>query len=243
MNILEKIRNLFSGGGGIPEEARSVIEKARSTHELLSGLDSVLTRNEMEFNKLKREIDKVVAILDEEEVKVQEGDLKGRQKRYTLQYIKRLRSHLDNLDHRMTIYDKNINLHIQLIGKIQDMEAMALRGVDEKQIDKIILEFEEQVVAFMDVVHTGEAGFEGATSIAEREDKELAALEKELLEEKKSKEGEAELAVIEPIEEKGKEEEQPEAVGTQAGASDSAEEEDPEGEEEAEEEDEDMILE
>ncbi|MHC4597942.1 MAG: hypothetical protein ACYS47_02950 [Planctomycetota bacterium] len=231
MNILEKIRNLFSGGGGIPEEARSVIEKARSTRELLSGLDAVLTRNEMAFNKLKREIDKVVAILDEEEGKVQEGDLKGRQKRYTLQYVKRLRSHLDNLDHRMTIYDKNINLHIQLIGKIQDMEAMALRGVDEKQIDKIIMEFEEQVGEYMEVVHAGEAGFEGATSIAEREDKQLAALEKELLAEKKPKE-EAELAVIEPIEEEKAEEEEPPAEA-EAEAPGPAEEEEEEEEDEA----------
>ena len=219
MNILDKIRNLFKGGGGIPDEARSVIQKAGSTRELLSGLDAVLTRNEMEFNKLKREIDKVVAILDEEEVKVQEGDLKGRQKRYTLQYIKRLRSHLDNLDHRMTIYDKNINLHIQLIGKIQDMEAMALRGVDEKQIDDIIMEFEDQVQKYMDVVTAGEAGFEGSTSISEREDRELAKLEKEIVGEKaaapKEKEPEPvrEAPEPEPLPEPEEEEEEEEEDG------------------------------
>jgi hypothetical protein len=53
----------------------------------------------------------------------------------------------------------------------------------------------------MDVVHAGEAGFEGSTSISERENRELDALEKELLEEKKPEEGEAQLAVIEPIKE------------------------------------------
>jgi hypothetical protein len=179
MNILEKIRNLFSRGG-IPEEARDALKGARSTKDLLAGLDAVLTRNEMEFNKLKREIDRVVAILEEEEGKVKEGDLQGRQKRYTLQYVKRLRSHLDNLDHRMTIFDKNINLHIQLIGKIQDMEAMALRGVDEAQIDKIIMDFEDHLGRYMDVVTAGEAGFEASSSISEREDRELAKLEREL---------------------------------------------------------------
>jgi hypothetical protein len=225
MNILDKLRNLFSRGGGIPDEARTVIENARSTRELLTGLDAVLTRNEMEFNKLKKEIDKVVGILSDEEAKVQDGDLQGRQKRYTLQYIKRLRSHLDNLDHRMTIYDKNINLHIQLIGKIQDMEAMALRGVDEKQIDKIIMEFEDQVGAYMDVVRAGEAGFEASTSIAEKEDRALAALEKELIDSKKK---EPELAVIEPIEEEKGEE------AVEAAPAPAEEEEDEEEEEEEE---------
>ncbi|GEM_PF-3031957 len=185
MNILEKVKNLFRSEG-IPDEAKSVLDGAQSTKDLLTRLDGVLTRNEMEFNKLKKEIDRVVAILQEEEGKIKDADLQGRQKRYTLQYIKRLRSHLDNLDHRMTIYDKNINLHIQLIGKIQDMEAMALRGVDEKQIDRIIMEFEDHVGKYMDVVHAGEAGFEATTSIAEREDKELAKIERELLGEKAS---------------------------------------------------------
>ena len=194
MNLLAKFTNLFSKGG-IPEEAKNALEGARTTQELLTGLDAVLTKNEMEFNKLKKEIDRVVAILDDEEGKITEGDLKGRQKRYTLQYIKRLRSHLDNLDHRMTIYDKNINLHIQLIGKIQDMEAMALRGVDEKQIDDIIMEFEDHVNQYMNVVTAGEAGFEASTSISEREDRELAKIEKELVGDKAKEPVEA---VIEP---------------------------------------------
>jgi carbon monoxide dehydrogenase subunit G len=215
MNLLEKIKNLFSKGG-IPEEVKNVLADAKTTQQLLTGLDEVLTRNEMEFNKLKKEIDRVVSVLDEEEGKIkEEEDLSGRQKRYTLQYIKRLRSHLDNLDHRMTIFDKNINLHIQLIGKIQDMEAMALRGVDEKQIDDIIMEFEEQVAKYMDVVTAGEAGFEGATSISEREDRELARLEKEIVGETAPAEKEPEAPVTEkeheaPVAEKKPEEPAPE---------------------------------
>lgn len=180
MNILDKIRKMFSRGE-MPEEARSVIRDAKTTQEALAGLDSVLTKNEIEINKLKKEIDKVDGILQEEEGKIRDEKVQGRQKRYTLQYVKRLRGHLDNLENRMSIYDKNINLHIKLIGKIQDMEAMALRGVDEAQIDRIIMEFEDQVSKYMDVVHAGEAGFEASTNIADREDKDLARLEREIM--------------------------------------------------------------
>ena len=180
MNILEKLKSLFSRED-IPEEAKSAFSGARSTQELLGGLDAVATRNEMESTKLKKEIDRVVAVLKEEEEKIRGGAAEGRQKKYTLQYIKRLRAHLDNLDRRMDIYDKNINLCIQLIGKVQDMEAMALRGVDEPTIDRIIMEFEDQMGKYMDVVHAGEAGFEGDPTLEDRPDKDLDRLEKEIL--------------------------------------------------------------
>ena len=122
---------------------------------------------------------------------------------------------------------------------LQDMEAMALRGVDENQIDRIIMEFEDHVSKYMDVVTAGEAGFEAATSISEREDRALAALEKELIEEgttRKKDEEEAELAVIEPLpEEKEKEAEKEPEVSTEP---------EPEAEpEEGEEEEEDVMLE
>jgi hypothetical protein len=61
------------------------------------------------------------------------------------------------------------------------MEAMALRGVDEDQIDKIILDFENHLNRYQDVIRAGESGFESTTSIAEREDRELRKLEEELL--------------------------------------------------------------
>jgi hypothetical protein len=180
MNILEKLKSLFSRED-IPEEAKSAFSGAKTTQELLGGLDAVATRNEMESTKLKREIDRVVDVLKEEEEKIRGGTAEGRQKKYTLQYIKRLRAHLDNLDRRMDIYDKNINLCIQLIGKVQDMEAMALRGVDEPTIDRIIMEFEDQMGKYMDVVHAGEAGFEGDSTLGDRPDKELERLEKEIV--------------------------------------------------------------
>jgi hypothetical protein len=179
MNILEKLKGLFTREE-IPEEARSAFSSAQSTGDLKAGIDAVVTRNEMESNKLKKEIDRVLAVLNEEEGKIRGGSLEGRQKKYTLQYIKRLRSHLDNLDRRMDIYDKNINLCIQLIGKVQDMEAMAMRGVDEQTIDRIVMEWDDQQEKFMDVVHAGEVGMEGST-LATSRDKELERLEKEIL--------------------------------------------------------------
>ncbi len=179
MKLLEKLKALFVRDD-IPEEAKSAFENAETTKDLLKSLDLVLTKNEIEFNDLKKEIDRVDSILRDEEAKIKESSIDGRQKRYTLQYIKRLRSHLDNLDNRMTIYDKNINLHINLIGRIQDIEAMSLRGVDENQIDKIILDFETHLSRYQDVVRAGETGFESTTNIARREDMDLAELEKEI---------------------------------------------------------------
>jgi hypothetical protein len=209
MKIMEKLKALFHRGD-VPSEARDAFDSAGNTKDLLRNLDLILTKNEIEFNDLKSEIDRVDAILSEEEGKIKEGSAAGRQRRYTLQYIKRLRSHLDNLDHRMTIFDKNINLHINLIGRIQDMEAMALRGVDEEQIDKIILDFESHLGRYQDVIRAGESGFESTTNIAEREDRDLEALEREILGKEKVASAEEkpakEEAAIEPEEEEEEEE-------------------------------------
>ena len=45
----------------------------------------------------------------------------------------------------LRIYERNMNLHLNLIGKIQQMEAMKLGGVDEAKIDQIVMDFEEKL--------------------------------------------------------------------------------------------------
>lgn len=184
--IFDKLKALFSRGD-MPEEARGLFQQATTTRELLQGLDELLTRNELEFNELNREIAQLEEIEQEEIQKVRGGQLNDRVKQNTLLYIKRLRKQMDNLQNRLYIFDKNINLHLNLIAKIQDMEAMALKGVEEKEIDTIVVEFQTNFEKYMDSVVAAEAAEQYTHSLSPEENVELKKLEEELLVSKEEK--------------------------------------------------------
>ncbi|MEK7487673.1 MAG: hypothetical protein AABZ60_25365, partial [Planctomycetota bacterium] len=120
----------------IPEHTRTLYEKNKNLPDLVQGMDRLKTENEIEFNRLKEEI----LLLEEEEEQlirqIKEGS-EGRRKKFALQTIQRYRKQMENLERRMAIYDQNIMLHLTLIGKILDLEAMELKGVDEKTIEDI----------------------------------------------------------------------------------------------------------
>jgi hypothetical protein len=180
LTLLEKLKSLFTRDE-IPDEAKAIFDKATTPTELLRGLDTLLTRNEVEAAELNAEINRVEARALDEEERVRSGDMPERQKRNSLLQIKRLRKQLDNYESRLRIYERNMNLHLTLIGKIQQVEAMKLRGVDEGKIDQIVMDFEEKLEQYGDVMNAAEA-HEGRTSTASaREERELRELESEIL--------------------------------------------------------------
>ena len=148
----------------------------RSPKEALQDLDAIVTRNEMGLAALRSEIEKVDAELHTEENKIRGQAVVGWEKRFVLQSVRRLRTHLINLDRRMGIYDKNLTVALALIGKVEDMEAMSLRGVNTEEIDRVLLDFEEQMAKYLDVV-----GFSIEPTDPVQEERELEELEKEIL--------------------------------------------------------------
>ena len=78
--------------------------------------------------------------------KVRSGELPERSKNNVLRKIQRLRKQMDNLEERQQIYNRNINLQIDLVGRVQALDAMELRGVDEDRIDEILGDYEDDVV-------------------------------------------------------------------------------------------------
>ena len=112
--------------------------------------------------------------------RIREGLPEGRRKRNALVELQRLRKQLENLDSRQRIYDRNMSLHLNLIGKIQDMEAMDLSGVQEGEIDRIVMDFEEQFEKWQGTVMAGEVAVRELAGSA-ADDVDTAALERELL--------------------------------------------------------------
>ncbi|MHC4390808.1 MAG: hypothetical protein ACYS22_05750 [Planctomycetota bacterium] len=181
MSLLSQLKKLFTRQE-IPEETRKLFDSSRSTHDLLRGLDDLLTRNEVEFKELDYEIQKLEALEKAEIDKIKTGEVGGRQKRNVLLHVRRLRKQLDNYEKRLRIYDRNMNLHLSLISKIQDVEAMQLKGVSEQRIDAIIMGFEENLEKYNETMSAAHV-LDGtkAMQVSSQEERELAALESELL--------------------------------------------------------------
>ena len=80
----------------------------------------------------------------------------------------------------MAIYDRSITMNLKLIARIQDMEAMQQRGVDENKVDEILADYETQLMEFTDAAEATEESLAITSRLVEQEDQELAAIEAEL---------------------------------------------------------------
>lgn len=178
MSIFEKLGRLFKDTP-LPDETKEVFLNTADTKELLTGLDKLITRNEVRLKGLNKELENLSEMEQAEVKRVQNNEVTGRTKNNALRSVRRIRRQLDNIEQRIEIYDRNISLHLNLIGKIQQMEAMSLAGIDEEQIDDIILDFESQFEEYTETV----AASEGAASrepFKSVSDGELAQLEAEI---------------------------------------------------------------
>jgi hypothetical protein len=176
--MLSRLTQLFQKRT-IPEEARDLFKRSTSIRELVKGLDRLKTENELELNQLKDE----VLVLEQEEqdlISQLKQGIEGRRKKFVLQNIQRLRKQMDNMDRRIGIYDQNILLHLTLMGKILDMEAMEQKGVEEAKIEEILLDFDATLEQYLENQLEGTESTASQVFKAEQE-RELSALEQEIL--------------------------------------------------------------
>ncbi len=179
MTLLDKLRSLFTRDE-VPDEAKQIFAAARTTRDLLHGLDHLVTRNELELDDVNREIAKLETNERKEIEEVRGGRVDGRLKQQTLRKIARYRKQMDNYEARTRIFNRNVDLLQHLIAKIQEIEAMKLRGVDEARIDHILMEHGEELEHYADTMSAAEIA-DGRSIVSAREERELAALEQEIL--------------------------------------------------------------
>lgn len=178
MSLFSKLKQVF-GGGKVPDDMVEAFTSSENTKELLGNIDKLITRNQVEIKTQEKQLLKLGTMEEEDVDKVRAGTLSGVTRRMALRNIKRLRKQISNVEDRLNIYDKNINLHLNLIGKIQQMEAMQLRGVSEEEIDTVIMDFEANFEAYTAALEAGE-DIEAHASRLASDEKELEALESEL---------------------------------------------------------------
>lgn len=185
MNLLERIKEMIKGAGG---EAEQVIKDAHSTREMLEHLDELITRNEVELRKTRQELARLELSERASIENIKSGRVGDREKEFVLLQIKRTRTQMQNLKLKADILNKNIELHMNLVGKIQAMEAMDLRGIEQTVVERVMLDFEEGMEKFRDSVQTGEGVVQSRDDVLTSKDKEdLRQLEKEILGEQPKK--------------------------------------------------------
>lgn len=176
----ERLRKIF-GKSPVPREARDLVSGARSTGEILKGLDELITRNEVELEGLHREVEGLEKLETREVEAIRAGTLGARSQRNSLRKVQRLRKQMDNVEDRVRIHDSNIHLLIQLVGKIQAIESMEMRGVSEEEIDTILVDFESQLDEYSNSVQASDIAVTDLSATELAGEKELAELEAEIL--------------------------------------------------------------
>jgi hypothetical protein len=212
MGLLDKIKGYFTKET-IPDETRLLLSGVENIHELRRGLDEIVTRNEVELKEVEREIDKLEKIEVSEKDRVKGGQLTEREKLNALRYVKRLRARMDSYQKRHKIHQENIDLHLALLDRIDEMEAMELKAIKQEQIEEIAVDYEERVEKHKEIVAAGRIATEHPPNFEDAAEKrELEALEREIMGENAPKEELPEPTLVKPEEEKDLEEDDVEEV-------------------------------
>ncbi|MGE3165813.1 MAG: hypothetical protein AB7O52_12985 [Planctomycetota bacterium] len=177
--LLDRLKQLFQRKE-IPRDAKDLINNSTDVRDLLEGLDSLITQNEVEVEKINEEIAALEEVESREMGRVRSGELPERSKNNVLRRIQRLRKQMDNLEERQRIYNRNINLQIDLVGRVQALDAMELRGVDEDKIDEILADYEDELTRYQGVMDSENLSVGDLDRILD-DSKDLAALEAEVM--------------------------------------------------------------
>ncbi len=137
MEIMDKLARLFQRPE-IPPEARSIFQGARDPAQLREGLDALRARNEINLQEHEERMLSLEGGIEKYEQQVRENGLGREGQDVILRRVLRMRKEMDNLKGLITIYDDNTGLLLNLVARIQEMEAKKAIGVSEGDIDSFL---------------------------------------------------------------------------------------------------------
>jgi len=164
-SVMDKLKDLFQRAD-VPDDAREIYLKAANPRELLKGLETQRGKNEIELREHEDQLIALEKSLRAEEDRIRNGGLSPVEESTVLRRIERFGKQLQNLERLAAIYNGNVNFHINLIAKIQEMEAMRARGVSEEQIDRLVEEAEENLETYRRESLAGESAAQMRESVS-----------------------------------------------------------------------------
>ena len=107
MGLGDFFRRLF-GRGGDPDEEKPVDKEAM--REELDRYDELITRNEVELRKVMQELQRLELQEKAQAEALKAGKIGDQEKEVVLLSIKRNRTRIESLKHRIHVYNKNIEV-------------------------------------------------------------------------------------------------------------------------------------
>lgn len=158
----------------------------------LQHLDELISIAEMEIISLSKNLDSI--IIEEKKVEVEIKNINNPNswaEQSLLLKLKRLRTHSNNLKQRITIYSQNIELYLNMICRIQDLQAMKMGNIDENKIENIWLEYKEELEQYKNRLLTGQAAEETTAVTLSHLEIDLKEIRKEIIPEPRAPEPES----------------------------------------------------
>lgn len=189
MPLWEKVKKFFSKP---PEEPDLLPEDNISleagfladARKKLQLFDEFVTAAEAKIEQLTEEIEKY----EKEEAAftflLQQSSKESWNEKNLLLKIERGKVHTANLKRRIEIYNQNIRVYLNLMSKIEEMQAMRLGGLSEEKIQNIWLDFKERTEQYQNLLHTDEAAREPHSFLTEKLSSSLESLKPERAQEK-----------------------------------------------------------
>jgi hypothetical protein len=163
---MDKLKALFQRAD-LPDETRQLYQNASNTRDLVKGLETLRGRNEIDLRDAEESLIALEKAMIAEENSIRNGGLTPTEEMIVLRRIERLGKQKANLDKQVAIYNENVNLHLNLISKIQEMEAMRSRGIEEDEIDRLSNDMEDHVEEYKRVSIAAEDGTSVPSAIDE----------------------------------------------------------------------------
>ncbi|MBP9892435.1 MAG: hypothetical protein KBG84_11075 [Planctomycetes bacterium] len=179
MGLGDFFRNIF-GRGGDPDEEKPVDKE--TMREELDRYDELITRNEVELRKVMQELQRLELQEKGSAESFKAGRIGDQEKEVVLLSIKRNRTRIESLKHRIHVYNKNIEVLQSMVDKHQTIAAMNLRGIENQMVERLAMDFDERKDKYMESIETANSmkGTDtGILTLSEKED--LKKLERELM--------------------------------------------------------------
>lgn len=179
MGLGDFFKRMF-GRGGDPD-AEAPVDKVAMREEL-DRYDELITRNEVELRKVMQELQRLESHEKDQADKLKAGKIGDQEKEVVLLSIKRNRTRIESLKHRIHVYNKNIEVLQSMVDKHQTIAAMNLRGIESQMVERLAMDFDERKDKYMESIETANSMKNtdtGILSLSEKED--LKKLERELM--------------------------------------------------------------
>jgi hypothetical protein len=147
-------------------QEHSELERIKNSKGLLQCLDELITSNEADIDKLSSELDKYA--VDEEAIKKQVKEVNAPnswKERNLLLKLERLLIQKQNSQQRLEIYNQNIRVCMNMVARIQDMDAMKMGGINETKIEDVWLDFKTHFEQYKDRILHGEVSEEDSINV------------------------------------------------------------------------------